>query len=242
MADNILEITFDDVKKRVKSRWEQLLETPEIWKRTIEAESQSVEILCHNPNFEWTPVHETELIDFITKAKGTNPSLLTKLGKIVLDGVDEPSRYNDEENYPFNGTLVRDAIILSPRGQRTDIKHRTNVTSNFQGTIAHEAHHPFNNLYREGWKSSFGWHSCNDSEDWEKTEHTPQSYRNKKTSAVALAGQYTDHPEWCVTDYARMAWDDDYADSGVVSLFQPSVLEALCPQKVAAIRSPETLK
>ena len=94
--------------------------------------------------------------------------------------------------------------------------------------------------YRERWKAAFGWHQCYEFPDqWDKLEGN--ICKNKKTGEISENGQFTDHPELCVTNYACKAWDDDYADCGVVALFEPEKLAALSPGKLAAIKDISTI-
>lgn len=208
-----------------------------IWQRTISIDGHEVVLTNYNQEFTFTEIHEQELTDFVHRAREIRPELIEQLHELIFDDSQQPSRYNDEEKYPFNGYSFSNRIILYKRGQRTDIAHRTGVASNFIGTVAHDSFHALNREYEAAWKKAFGWYQCSEyPEDWEKVDgYANTTFRNRHTGWLAFEGQFTEHPELCVTDYARLAWDDDFADSGVVTLFNPAQLASICGPKVEMI-------
>jgi len=206
--------------------------------RTVIIQGHVINIVNYDHEFVFTGTHLKELQEFVTRAKELNPNLLRNFKKIVFGDTQPPSRYNDEEKHPFNGTTLisEDGVWFHKRGQRTDIRHRTGDTSNFQGTLAHEVIHLSENQVEHRWRKDFEWHYCSEFQnEWEQTENKG-IWRNKTNGRKALEGQFTKHPERCVTDYGRMTWDDDYADSGVVAVFNPQRLQTICPQKLEVIR------
>lgn len=205
-----------------------------LWQRKVEIGGHELSLDNYNPDFEFTNGHEQDLLEYITRIREVSPLILEKFKRIVFDNYQPNSRYDSDE-HPFNGTLLPDGVLLYKNGQRRDLLHRTGSVTNFQGTVAHEGFHFRNEEYKNYWRAAFGWHQCYEyPEQWEMIEN--RRFKNRKTGDIAENGQFTKHPELCVTAYARQAWDDDYADSGVVALFEPEKLEDLCSSKLAAIR------
>jgi len=246
MTDGKLEginITLDDVRNPPKDWVTTHLESKgkPVWTRTIDIDGHVITLTNYDAEFDFTERHQQELIDFVRKAREFNPELIANFKRLIFDDYQPASRYADEEKFPSNGMRLNDGVLLFKRGQRSDIKHRTDIVSNFQGTIAHECFHFIGGEYGDAWKQAFDWHYVGENlDDWELIpvpDGSDKAYKNIKTGKLAYQGQYTNHPEWCVTDYARMAWDDDFADSGVIALFEPSNLEAICTQKLAVLRN-----
>jgi hypothetical protein len=204
-----------------------------VWEREINIDGRIIKLINYNPEFEFTEVHEQELVTFVRTANNQCPKILETFRRLIFDDYQPSSRYGDEANYPFNGTRLDDGVLLYPNGQRTDLRHRTNVASNYQATIAHERLHTIGAEHERLWKESFGWHYCSEFPDnWEQVKEQPRRYRRKDGRFIALEGQFTEHPENCVSDYAKMAWDDDFADAGIVALINPEKLTSIAPQKL----------
>lgn len=235
-------ITKDQIPLEPKSWAERHLEAKgdPVWQRKIEIDGHELFLVSYDDDFDFTDIHEKELREFFKKAIEFNPRLLANFRRLVFDDYRPASRYKDEEKYPFNGTVLKDGVLIYKRGQRTDIQHRTKATSNFIGTVAHELHHHIHPEYGEEWRNQFGWHYCSEfPEEWEPTEDAGWGkawYKNKRTGETVGEGEFTTHPEWCVTEYSKRSWDDDFADSGVVALFQSEKLEAVCPQKLSFLK------
>lgn len=240
-VNQVLEVKFDHSVKPKKNWLESSLESKgkPLWEGTITINGHEIRLVNYDEKFEFTPTHEAELTDFITRADTLNPQLMGRFKRLIFYDEQPPSRYKDETKFPSNGTNMEDgSIVLFKRGHQTDIRHRTGKISNFQGTIAHECFHFLNNDYKDMWKEAFGWHSFREfPDDWEFEEgFFKNTHRNKKTGWIAYEGQFTLHPEQCVTDYSKITWDDDFADSGVVALFEPEKLNEICPQKLTFIK------
>jgi len=184
-------------------------------------------------------MHADDLLEYISRVREISPQILERFRRIVFDNNQPASRYESDE-HPFNGTLLPDGVLLYKNGQRRDVIHRTGKATNFQGTVAHEGFHMRNEEYKNAWREAFGWHQCYEHPGlWEMIEE--RKFKNRETGEIVHNGQFTDYPELCVTDYARQAWDDDYADSGVVALFEPERLEGLSSKKLSAIQDISTI-
>ncbi len=241
MAEDILTITKTEVAayQDPLAKYLKELGIP-VWQRIVEIGGHELSLVNYNPDFEFTDGHEQDLLGYITRVREVSPQILERLKRIVFDNHQPASRYESDE-HPSNGALLPDGVLLYKNGQRRDLLHRTRSSTNFQGTVAHEGFHVRNEEYKDLWRAAFGWHQCYEyPEQWEMIEG--RRYKNRETGEIAWNGQFTDHPDRCVTTYARQAWDDDYADSGVVALFEPEKLEELYPEKLAAIKDVTTIR
>jgi hypothetical protein len=236
--EGVLDLANFDFPKKTKDPIEQYVENlgEPLWHTSFDLAGHDIVLINYNPDFELTEGHATDILDLGKRIEAINPDILKHLKRIIFDPTQPTSRYNDEKNHPPNGTITSDGIILFKNGQRRDITHRTGVTNNFQGTLSHEAFHFENKEVDSLWKKEFGWDYCSQHPElWEKVDTGRTTFKNRQTGAISLNGTFTSRPEECVTDYARQAWDDDYADSGVVALFDKPKLEALNPRKVEII-------
>lgn len=243
MSEEMITLTSDDVEKYKPSPdWQtQYLEQKQkpVWEEVLTADGQEIKLTNYDSEFSLTEGHKTDIDELVAKARALNPQIPSKLKRIVFADVQPESRYSDEEKFPFNGTVLntRDGILLYKRAQRRDLEHRTGVVNNFVGTSAHEMMHLRDDEFSEAWREKFGWFWCSDyPADW-SVDPAVQRFRNKTTGDVSPNSQFTTHPETCVSDYARLAWDDDYADSGVVAIYQPDKLQAISSDKLNLLKT-----
>jgi hypothetical protein len=240
MAEEILTITSSDVSTHEDPLTLHFKEIgAPFWQKLVNIGGHELSLVNYNPDFEFTDGHEQDLLEYISRVREISPQILERFRRIVFDKSQPGSRYSSDE-HPFNGTLLPDGVLLYKNGQRRDVIHRTGKATNFQGTVAHEGFHMRNEEYKNAWREAFGWHQCYEYPGlWEMIEE--RKFKNRETGEIVHNGQFTDYPELCVTDYARQAWDDDYADSGVVALFEPERLEGLSSKKLSAIQDISTI-
>jgi|SRR3989344_2774841 len=227
-------------KEKEEEERKQWLERPSVWNESIKIDGQVIDLVNYNPDFELTDQHRRELTDVIVKLRRINLAVAERVKRITFEN-EQPSSVYQNEDFPYNGTVKRDfgAIVLWRRGQQLDIPHRTGVVSNFQGTVAHEAFHYGDEDYESGWRSKFGWKYCSDyPEEWEFVQGSDRSWKNQQTGEVHPNSQFTRRPELCLNDYARLQWQEDYADCGVVVLFASEVLKEISPEKMEMIQNP----
>ena len=165
-----------------------------------------------------------------------NGELLDRVKYILINDARKKSPYveNEEQNgftYPNAQTIELNppAIEFTP--------HRIKKVSNFEGTLIHEFSHNIVDTDVElfnKWNEKFGWEIIE--QPIEKFPGgDPICYENE-------------HPERCVSQYARLSPDEDIAESIVAALRDPKVLdperlqflkETLRLDKIDVVKAPE---
>lgn len=171
------------------------------------------------------------------------PQALDKLDYILIDDIQPSSYYGDSENYPANGQAMSGhrALKLHPRAF-SDIRHRVEAASNFEGTLVHELTHPIDSQFEfAGWRDKYKWETCLSApDDWDYRDVPDggsKAFYNINTGKMALIDIFSLQPEECVTEYATHNLDDDVCESVVAYFYDPELLNRVSPTKYGFIKS-----
>ena len=118
------------------------------------------------------------------------PQILQRVRWILINDVQDPSGFGDEDLFPLNGEPNQEErqCLLQPRGLNLT-PHRIAATSNYEGTLAHELTHLIQGDFIDEWKEKFKWVKCEEYPDEWETRPLPQpdafhhtkGWYNKKT-------------------------------------------------------------
>lgn len=189
-----------------------------------------------NKELSFTPEHERQATAVLGLLASRFPKALEKIRWILIDDHQGPSGLGDNELYPTNGSGMPQwhAFLFRPRGLEL-IRHRVSAATNFEGTLAHELTHLFEDDFRREWQEHFRWALCdNNHEDWEsRTPPTGAGKRwfNKHTGEMAPQGQFPLQPEKCINYYAKINVAEDICESMVAYLYDPESLKKISPEK-----------
>lgn len=159
-------------------------------------------------------VHSIEkaLLSFANLSQG---EVFKKIHSILIDDIQKT---NPRTGQDMNGYAGRDkGIKLYPKVLEP-AEHRVSGVSNLEGTVIHELSHNIDIDIINKWRKEMGW------KDREVPEELPGG---------AYSYEYTEEPEKCVTEYARVSAEEDFCDSMVAALRSPEMLD---PVRLAFIR------
>lgn len=141
---------------------------------------------------------------FSTLKKG---EVLQRIQNVLIDDIQPPNPFTggDMNGYSSRGK----AVILYPRAMEP-IEHRVQGVSNLEGTLIHELAHNIGTEFENAWREKFAWIS----------RETPE-----KMPGGANSYEYTDEPERCVSEYARINAAEDICESMVAAVKAPTVLD-----------------
>jgi len=164
-----------------------------------------------------------------------NGVALEELKSVFIDN-EQPVDPEHKDGLNGMGIENNDGIIkLYPRALKS-IQHRVKGVSNFEGTLIHELTHVLaakTSLDKE-WAQKFGWEQNQEKIEelqriglMDKLWTTPQKdWSSLHPDIWNLVRVWeNDHPERCVTDYARRGPEDDLADSMVAAMRNPEILD-----------------
>lgn len=166
---------------------------------------------------------------------------------ILLNDIQPPSAFGDNDRYPINGEAHRNwrAVQIYPRGAEL-FPYRIPKASNFEGILTHELTHLIQDDFMEEWRKKFQWKYCwNHEEEWEirpTPDGTSQRWFNKATGEMSPQGEFAQEPEQCVTEYARQNMREDICESVVAYLYDPDLLSSVSPEKFAILEGMDAQK
>jgi len=158
-----------------------------------------------------------------------------KVKSICVDNL-QPIDPETKEGVNGMGAEKDDGIVkLYPRALKP-ISHRVEGVSNFAGTVIHELAHAVETSETQvEWRERFEWLLNSDKIGelrklglMEKLKSTPQKdWVNLHPDIWNLVRFWTImQPERCVTDYAKLSPEDDFAESMVAALRNPDLLDS----------------
>ena len=165
-----------------------------------------------------------------------NGEVFDKIKSICVDN-EQPT--DPETGKGLNGMAVEkgDGIIkLYPRALEP-IPHRVEGVSNFEGTVIHEFSHAIALVEPEindEWRKKFGWKKDEKKIEeiyelglMDELKETPQKDWGAIHPNIWVLTRIWNvaEPRRCVTDYAKLGPEDDFAESMVAALRNPEVLD-----------------
>lgn len=247
-ASGKISFTDEQILRRVKRARENKdwFTSPEWRKKGMPFEQ--IEILINNApitiyNYSqqrpFTQEHIAETTKTLSEIASYFPHFTRKVDYILLNDIQPKSELGDNDNLPTNGKTNHEwkLIQLNPRGTDMQLPYRIPSISNFTGVLTHELGHlAMESDFKEEW-DVFKRAKCSDyPEEW---EYMPDSdfvlYRNKKTGEFA-SGDYPIDKEQCVTQYAQLSWNEDFAESLAAYIHDPELLKSVSPDKFAILQ------
>lgn len=237
--------TDEEIAERVKEqRKDREWFTSDYWREkgipveqiefTINGRRVAIYNYCEEKLF--TDGHVTGMTRVFEEFASRFPQILQQISWVLINNNQLPSAFGDPDKYPTNGMANpydRREFRLFPRGMEL-FPFRIPSVSNFEGVLTHELTHLIQDEFQEEWLEKFQWQFCIDHPDWEwKTTPDGASTRlfHKKTGEMAPNSAFPLQPDSCVTDYAKIDWNEDVCESMVAYIYDPKLLKRIAPDK-----------
>lgn len=173
------------------------------------------------------------------------PQILEQIRWILIDDQQPLSAFGDSEKYPINGQAQSHwkAFKLYPRGIGL-FPFRVLGISNFEGVLIHELTHLIQGEFEKEWWEKFQWEFCIEHRDEWEWRPTPdvtfdglnRRPYNKKTNAMAPNFCFPLQPDQCVSDYAKIDWNEDVCECMVAYICNPELLRRISPDKFSILQ------